>query len=254
MTQTQTLTTDDNGRCTLRMRRPLAHPPAAVWAALIEPDRAATWFPATIAVQPEVGGSVVFGFGDPGTVTEFDDGRVLAYTWDTDHLRWEVVPDGEGSILLLEHSFDDRPGAASFAAGWHTCIAHLDLALSGRPGDDPGVDADEVHERYVTELGLDAATVSRVPDGWRVRLERQLTCPAEAAWPGLAWPGSGAVLVSDEPTTLELAVDGGGTVRFDLGAGTGQGARLTITWTGRDEAARDAAAAQAPTLARALAG
>jgi uncharacterized protein YndB with AHSA1/START domain len=249
---TQNLTTDDEGRCTLRMRRALAHPPAAVWAALVEPGRLGEWFPATVALEPRVGGTIEFGFGAPGTVTEFDDGRVIAYTWDTDHLRWEVVPDGEGSVLLLEHSFDDRAGAASFAAGWHTCIAHLGNALAGRPGEDPGIDADEVHERYVTELGLDTASVSRVADGWRVHFERQLTRPATAVWPELDWPGAGAVLASDEPKALEREVDGG-TVRFDLGEGTGQGARLVITWTGADESARDAAAAEAPARARVLA-
>jgi uncharacterized protein YndB with AHSA1/START domain len=244
----------DGARSTLHMRRRLAHPPEKVWAALVEPDRIADWFPTTVRPELRVGGTVEFGFGGSGAVTELDPPRLIAYTWGTDHLRWEVVPDGDGALLLLEHSFDDRAGGASVAAGWHTCIAFLERALAGRPGEDPGIDHIALHEEYVGTLGLDTAAVEQVPDGWRVRFERQLTRPAEAAWPDLAdaWPGAGSVLLSDEPKVLEREADGG-RVRFELGEGTGHGARLTVTWTGADESARDAAADRAPTVAAGLA-
>ena len=240
-------------RSTLRMRRELAHPPHRVWAALIEPERVAEWFPTTVKAELRVGGAVEFGFGDTGTVTELDPGRLIAYTWGTDHLRWEVVPDGAGSVLLLEHSFDDRAGGASFASGWHTCIAALGLALSGRAGEDPGVDHVALHEQYVTELGLDTADTERTSDGWRVRYERQLTRPADAVWPDLlaAWPGAD-VLVSEAPKVLEQRV-ASGRLRMELGEGTGHGARLTMTWTGGDSAARDAIAAELPERARVVA-
>jgi uncharacterized protein YndB with AHSA1/START domain len=250
---TENLTTED-GRCVLRMRRRLAHPPEKVWAALVEPDRLAEWFPATATPELRVGGVVEFGFGDPGTVTDLDPPRLIAYTWGTDHLRWEVEPDGDGSVLTLWHSFDDRAGAASFAAGWDTCVAAMGLALAGRAGEDPGIDHVARHEQLISELGLDVADTEQTPDGWRVRFERQLSRPAEAVWPDLAgaWPDAGAVLVRDEPKVLEQEVPDG-RVRWELGEGTGQGARLTLTWTGSDEAARDAAATHAPARAAALA-
>ncbi|WP_214405795.1 SRPBCC family protein [Pseudonocardia lacus] len=244
----QTLDTQD-GRSVLRMRRRLAHPPAKVWKALIEPERLAEWFPTTVRPELRVGGKVDFGFGEPGEVTELAEGRVIAYTWDADHLRWEVRPDGDGSLLLLTHTFDDRSGAASFAAGWHTCLEGMVLMLAG--GSASAVDTDDraLHEQYVSELGLDTCDVQEVPDGWRVRLERQLTRPADAVWTDLAgaWPGAGPVLVADEPKALEQEA-GGGRVRWELGEGTGHGARLTVTWTGPDPAARDAAATRIPAL------
>jgi uncharacterized protein YndB with AHSA1/START domain len=246
---TQTLQAHD-GRSVLRMQRRLAHPPAKVWKALVEPDRLAEWFPATVRPELRVGGAVEFGFGDPGSVTELDDGRVIAYTWGADHLRWEVRPDGDGTLLLLTHTFDDRPGAASFAAGWHTCVAAMARSFGEAAAD---VDHRALHEQYVRELGLDAPDVRETPDGWRVHLERQLTRPASEVWPDLsaAWPGTGAVLVADEPKALEQEA-GGGRVRWELGEGTGHGARLTVTWTGPDPVARDAATAHLPTLAAAL--
>jgi uncharacterized protein YndB with AHSA1/START domain len=249
---TQTLDTQD-GRSVLRMQRRLAHPPAKVWKALIEPERLAEWFPATVRPELRVGGRVEFGFGDPGSVTELADGRVIAYTWGTDHLRWEVRPDGDGTLLLLTHTFDDRPGAASFAAGWHTCIEAMAVVLAGGTAAEVDVDDKALHEQYVAELGLDAPDVREAPDGWRVRLERQLTRPTDAVWPDLptAWPDAGPVLAADEPKALEQEA-GGGRVRWELGEGTGHGARLTVTWTGPDPAARDAAVDRVPTLAAAL--
>ena len=104
----------------------------------------------------------------------------------------------------------------------------------------------------MTELGLDAPVVGPAAR----RLAGAPRAPAHPpgrgrlARPGLA--GAGAVLVSDEPKALEQEADGG-PVRWELGEGTGHGARLTVTWTGPDAAARDAAAAEAPARARSLA-
>lgn len=168
-----------------------------------------------------------FGFGDPGTVTDIDPPRLFAFPWGGEHLRWEVHPDGEGSLLVLEHTFDDRPGAASFAAGWHTCIAALDLALAGMPGD-PGVDHVALHEAYVAEFVLDAETVV---DG-RVRLQRQLTRPADVVWDVLAEQSPpGAVR---EGSVLEHEVPGG-RLRWELVEGTGHGGAAAAHphWSGR---------------------
>jgi uncharacterized protein YndB with AHSA1/START domain len=236
----------DGSRSVLRMQRRLAHSPEKVWAALTEPDRLAEWFPATVRADLREGGDVEFGFGPAGTVTDLDPPRLLAFTWGEDHLRWEVEPDGAGSVLRLVHTFTDRPGAASFAAGWHTCIAAL-------AGEDPGAEMAALHERYVTELGLDEPEVGATGDGWRVRLERQLTRPAEQVWPDLVAAWAGTTVVSEEPKLLERQV-ADGRVRYELGEGTGQGARLTVTWTGSDPAARDAAAARVPAVAAVLSG
>jgi uncharacterized protein YndB with AHSA1/START domain len=243
--------TSDGGRAVVRMERRLAHPPAKVWAALTEPDRLAEWFPATVRADLRVGGAVEFGFGPAGTVTDLDPPRLIAYTWGDDHLRWEVEPDGEGALLTLTHTFGDRVGAATFASGWHICIAGLDLALAGRPGQDPGIDHPALHEQFVIDLGLDACEVEETADGRRVRFERQLVRSAEEVWPELAGAWEGSVVVAEEPKVLEVqAADG--RVRWELGEGTPHGARLTVTWTGTDPAAADAAAARIPALAARL--
>jgi uncharacterized protein YndB with AHSA1/START domain len=227
---TESLQQSADGRSVLRMERWLKHPPEKVWRAVTEPERLADWFPERIAPELREGGAVTYESGLDGVVTDFDPPRLIAYTWDTDHLRWELHPDGEGTRLVLLHTFDDRAGAASFGSGWHTCLVALDLALDGRAGVDPGVDDIALHERFVTQFGLDAGIVETTADGWRVRHERQLTRPADGVW------GAVTALVAQGDTAGEHVVehdaDEGGRVRWELVEGTGHGARLVLTHTG----------------------
>jgi uncharacterized protein YndB with AHSA1/START domain len=223
---TQSMHTAAGGRSVLRMERRLAHPPEKVWRAVTEPKRLAEWFPTTVTPQLREGGAVEFGFGAAGTVTDLDEPRLFAFTWGDDHLRWELHPDGDGTRLVLVHTFADRAGAASFAAGWHTCIAALGLALDGRAGEDPGVDHIALHERYVTEFGLDTPVVV----GDSATIERQLTRPAEDVWKALeAEAPAGAARDGD---VLEYPAPAGGRLRWDLREGTGHGPRLLLTHEG----------------------
>lgn len=131
---------------------------------------------------------------------------------------------------MLTHTFDDRAGAASFGAGWHTCLVALGLALDGRPGADPGVDDVALHERLITQFGLDAGTVETTSEGWRVRYERQLTRPADVVWPVLTEAAPAGAAIAEH--VLEHDADGGGRLRWELKEGTGHGARLVLTHGG----------------------
>jgi uncharacterized protein YndB with AHSA1/START domain len=223
-----------DGRTVLHMERRLKHPPEKVWKAMTEPDRLADWFPGNVTLDLRAGGALTFeldGSGDTGTITDLDPPRLIAYTWGTDHLRWELHPDGDGTHLVLLHTFDDRAGAASFGAGWHTCIVALDLALDGRAGADPGVDDIALHERLVGQFGLDTGSVERNGDGWQVRYERQLTRQADAVWDALTATAPAGATAHDRQV-LEHDADEGGRVRWELREGTGHGARLVLTHTG----------------------
>lgn len=127
------------------------------------------------------------------------------------------------SVLVLTHTFDDRAGAASFAAGWDACIAALD-------GTGP-VDHRTRHERYVEQLGLLAPAVTGTAERWEVRVERQLVHPAEVV----------------------RAVLDGLPGRWELVEGTGHGARLRHVRTGSGAAGRDRAVRELPAAVTALA-
>ncbi|MFF7205700.1 SRPBCC family protein [Streptomyces sp. NPDC008141] len=250
-----TLTTED-GRNALRMERRLAHPPKKVWAAITTPEHLARWFPSEVTVELRPGGAIGFLFpgeagpGMTGTVTDADEPHVFAFTWGEDHLRWEITPDGDGSLLTLVHTFGDRFGAASFASGWHVCITALAQLLDGRVPDVEGDAAGTLHEAYVERFGLAAGTVEDTADGPRIRFERQLVRPAGTVWDlltGGAAPEAGApapegftapvapagpVVEVRAPELLVYAWHSEGEVRWELGQGTGHGPRLVLTQTG----------------------
>ncbi|WP_327706381.1 SRPBCC family protein [Streptomyces decoyicus] len=248
------LTTSD-GRNALRMERRLAHPPAKVWSAITDPAQIGRWFPSEVTVELRPGGAMTFsmpgvsGVAMTGAVTDAEEPRLFAFTWGEDHLRWEITPDGDGSLLTLVHTFGDRFGGASFASGWHLCLTALSQLLDGEPTAVPR-DTGELHEAYVEQFDLGQGVIEDTPDGPRVRFERQLARPAETVWAALTSGNDPAVgapapegFTTDEvpagpvteavaPSVLAYRWHPEGTVRWELGRGTGHGARLLLTQTG----------------------
>lgn len=264
------------GRPTVRIERHYPHPVEKVWRAVTRPEHLAAWFPAPVEIDLRLGGSLRFpGFeGDEagGTVDALDPPRLLGFTWGADHLTFELAPADGGTSFALTHSFDDRAGAASFGTGWEICLSGLRHVLAGEPLPPPDRGVAR-HEELVTAFGLEAPEVTKDADGWVVRFERQLTCPAQVAWdlwfgtdrdtgvqrraPGVGAPLTpymapdvvvGTMTEVDEPRVLGFDVtDAGGPgdhVRVELTEGTGHGARLVLTVRGTDPAERDAAVEQ----------
>jgi uncharacterized protein YndB with AHSA1/START domain len=272
MTADQFLTLD--GRPTVRVERRYPHPVAKVWRAVTTPEHLGQWFPSPVEVELRAGGAMRFvAFaGDAaatGTVEIVDPPRLLAFTWGADRLTFELTPDGDATVFVLTHSFDDRAGAASFATGWEQCLAGLRSVLGGEapPPADRGIAR---HEELVHEFGLDRPDVTEDAGRWTVRIERQLTCPAEIAWdlwfgkdqatgeqrraPGVGEPltpytapdvvvGTMTDVVLHRVLAFDTTALGGpgDHVRVELADGTGHGARITLTVTGTDPTERDAA-------------
>jgi len=119
-------------RPTVRFERDLTDPPPTVWRALIDPEDLKAWFPSEIMTERwEVGAQLTFVFPDnpqftmTGTVLEFDEPRLLVYTWGEDTLRFELTPtESGGTRLVLINELS--PGvAARTAAGWQLCLERL---------------------------------------------------------------------------------------------------------------------------------
>jgi uncharacterized protein YndB with AHSA1/START domain len=254
----ETLITAD-GRSILRFERRLAHPVEKVWRAVTDPAHLSQWFPSDMDLDLQPGGKIRFVFRDgegptlDGTITDLDPPTVFAYTWGDSHLRFELWPDGDGCLLIFTHTFDDRPSAASFAAGWYTCLKALAMVLDGKPVTVSDEWA-ELHESYVEAFGLFEGTVEEAPGGWTVRFERQLTRPVAQVWavladtpaaaPAAGEPApppstsghapAGVITAVEPPALLEYQwLYGGepaGRVRWELSDGPG-GARLVLTQT-----------------------
>ena len=53
-------------------------------------------------------------------------------------MRFELQPDGDGTVLTFTDTFDEYGKAARDGAGWHACLDMLRFALDGTtpPGDN----------------------------------------------------------------------------------------------------------------------
>jgi uncharacterized protein YndB with AHSA1/START domain len=152
----------------LVVARDLRHPPAAVWAALTEPEQLVAWAPFTagrdLGATGEATLTMIDGVdGDrvdlAVTVTRAEPPALLEYTWGSDELRWELAATGGGTRLTLRHRVGSRDDLARAAAGWHLCFDVLDRLLAGDPVPPVrGQDALEhgwtaLHDRYGGQLG-----------------------------------------------------------------------------------------------------
>ena len=83
---------------------------------------------------------------------------MLAFRWGDQTLRYELEPDGDGTLLVFIHALP-RDEAAKTAAGWQLCFESLEARLEGRL--DPGFDEEhwtKLHEGYAQEFGVDPET------------------------------------------------------------------------------------------------
>ena len=165
--QADGLLSESGGRWQIRFERRLAHPREKVWRALTEPEHRDAWFPQRIEADGDwvAGARLRFvsdlvpeaNFG--GELLVYDPPRTLEMRWGTDILRFELAADGDGTLLTLTDTFDELGKAARDGAGWHECLDRLVSELDGTPQRPMGELWVEVHPRYVTQLGPDAATI-----------------------------------------------------------------------------------------------
>jgi uncharacterized protein YndB with AHSA1/START domain len=149
------------GKVGVRFERRLSHPPERVWRAVTEPGELAAWFPDTIEGEFAPGAEVRFpkfaemGLPAIGTVIEFDPPRLLAFTWGTSTLRFELEPDGDGCRLVFTDALP-REESAKNAAGWEVCLEKLEARLAGEgPAETADDHWSQLHEGYAERFGVD---------------------------------------------------------------------------------------------------
>jgi uncharacterized protein YndB with AHSA1/START domain len=159
-----------DGRWRLEFTRRLPHPPEKVWPALTEPEHLAAWFPTTIEGERAAGAALRFTFphGEAppfdGEIITYDPPSVLEYRWGPDTLRFELRPDGDGSMLTLLDTIDEHGKAARDAAGWHVCLDLLANHLAGEASPDLRTRWKPLHDSYVARFGPEASTIGP-PEG-----------------------------------------------------------------------------------------
>src|SRR5690606_20231467 len=142
--------------------RELAHEEAAVWSMLTDNEKLAQWFDELRIAESGKGGRLIFDMGDGITedlaITDYEEGRVLAFEWWADHVRFEVGPasDGKSRLRLVETIDRITPQTAKDLAGWHVCLDVIESLLNGEKIDR---DTDWQHWHGEYKRLLDSMTV-----------------------------------------------------------------------------------------------
>ncbi len=141
--------TVDGGYATIRFERWYRHPVEVVWRALTEPEHLARWYMTKARLDARPGGSIdyvsgISQFHVTGKILTWDPPRVFEHEWNVDPgqylpkgergiLRWELVPDGDGTILRLTHRHLTQQTATGFISGTHAFLERLEEELDGKP-------------------------------------------------------------------------------------------------------------------------
>ena len=116
---------------------------ADVWDAVTDPERLARWF-APVSGDLRAGGSFQVEGNAGGDVRECDPPRALTVSWGGPEsiVAVRLTPDGEGTLLELEHSVPvafvgSGAGALYVGPGWDVAVLGLARFLAGEVVDDP---------------------------------------------------------------------------------------------------------------------
>lgn len=161
----------EDGRWQLRFTRTLAHPRPKVWRAVTEPEHLAHWFPTTIDGERVAGAALRFTFPNDvaspmeGVMVACEPESLIEFAWGPEIIRIELEPVSGGTLLTLLDTLEERGKAARDGAGWHACLAALEMALAGDDDARERMDVwHEVHPHYVEKFGPEAATIGP-PEG-----------------------------------------------------------------------------------------
>jgi len=122
------------GLCEVRLTRRYAATPAEVWAALTDPDSIGRWLARAIEVDLAPRGALELAMpGDAritASVREVEPERVLELDWiyageDSSVVRFELAPDGDGTLLVLDHRRIDEPLGMSYISRWTAALARF---------------------------------------------------------------------------------------------------------------------------------
>lgn len=155
------IVTLDGDNAVLAFERRLHHPIEAVWKAITEPKELSKWHLQKANVEGEVGGAVEFFSGNDrvtGNVLAWEPPRVFEHEWKVDRpgfplveygvIKWELIADGDSTILKLTHRDLTKQSVYNFAPGSHALLDRLEAHLDGTPPPDWRSRSEELRKIY----------------------------------------------------------------------------------------------------------
>jgi uncharacterized protein YndB with AHSA1/START domain len=147
---------------TVTFKRRLKHPIADVWSAITDPEQRADWFGATV-LDGRTGGTIeMVAEGPPasreqrtitGRILVWDPPRVLEHEWnqplvERSIVRYELMAEGEATILTFTHRGLSLPNAQGYICGTHAFLDRLTAHLDGAEKPDWRQRFAEVQQLY----------------------------------------------------------------------------------------------------------
>jgi uncharacterized protein YndB with AHSA1/START domain len=126
------------GSCEVRLTRYYRAAPDDVWAALTDRDSLARWLAPPGALEMQPGGSFELQLRDGETmnakVRSIEPSRVLELDWagggeEPSIVRFELSPDGGGTVLVLDHRRIDARVGMRYTARWERHLDRLDAVV-----------------------------------------------------------------------------------------------------------------------------
>jgi len=124
--------------CEVRLTRYYSAAPDEVWAALTDPDSLARWLASPGEVDLRSGGSFELELRDGermnGRVRSVQPARLLELDWvapgeEPSIVRFELSHDGDGTVLVLDHSRIDARVGMRYLARWEHHLGRLDAVV-----------------------------------------------------------------------------------------------------------------------------
>ncbi len=129
-----------DGHCEVRLTRRYAAAPAEVWDALTDRASLGRWLAGVVEMELVTGGALVLALpGDGGLieaqVREVEAQRVLELDWSdggegSSVVRFELRPEGDETLLVLDHRRIDEPAGMAYIARWTRAFGRLDDELA----------------------------------------------------------------------------------------------------------------------------
>jgi len=145
MTDREGKLTVEGDRAVLTFERRLPYPVDAVWAAITDPAHRDQWMGATTIDAREGGMIEMMPTGPPqppeqkkmtGRIRVWDPPHVFEHEWnqqiiESSVVRYELSPDGDGTLLRFSHRGLGVPNAQGFLPGTHAYFDRLEACLAG---------------------------------------------------------------------------------------------------------------------------
>jgi len=136
----------------------IAARPETVWEFLVDSEKTMRWMGISADLDPAPGGrylvEVIPGHVARGEFVELEPPHrlVLAWGWETrgegpnavppgsSRIEFELVPDGDGTLLRFVHELPTAEEATKHEVGWEHYLGRLGAAAGGSdPGADPWI-------------------------------------------------------------------------------------------------------------------